>query len=706
MRRWNRVLRAAGLVAVIAASLVSAPRNPYSKHEKAFYADQATVEFVHPGLVIVINSAAIAADGTISVVYTLTDPNGLPLDASGVTTPGAVSLGYIAATIPKGQQQYVAYTTKQSTGAVLGTVTNAAPDSGGVVASGGNGQYTYTFKTHAPSGYDVTATHTIGIQAARDLTQFNLGTNYASQTFNFVPNGAKVTVVRDVIRTATCNNCHDQLSHHGGRRRGIEMCVLCHTPQTSDPNTGNSLDLKVMAHKIHMGSQLPSVLAGKPYQIGPSNDVSDFSTVVDPANAERCAVCHQQTTGATQANAYLTSPTRAACGACHDNLNFATGANHAGGPQFDDNQCSTCHVPQGELPFDASIIGGHTVPEDSPLSPAIVATIVGVSNGTAGHAPTVTFTVKDGKGNPIPISTFDNGGALRLTMAGPTTDYGYTSFGSDVTTPGYVTESPSATTTTCAAGGLCTYTFTHGVPAAATGTYAIGLEGELTATLLAGTTSAQTFQYHPINQVTYFSVDGSPVQPRRTVASIDSCNQCHFKLETHGGLRNQIEMCVLCHNPSQTDVSQRVKAKDASQKKLPPQSVDFSLMVHRIHDGVNMLADGASYTVVGYGGSTNDFSQTLFPALDPKGNPTDLRNCSMCHVNSSEENLPVGLNNVVNPQGWINPEGATATACSGCHVAKDAAAHFAAMTNSLGESCTVCHTTGQAYDVDQVHAQY
>jgi|SRR5581483_2874283 len=45
----------------------------------------------------------------------------------------------------------------------------------------------------------------------------------------------------------------------------------------------------------------------------------------------------------------------------------------------------------------------------------------------------------------------------------------------------------------------------------------------------------------------------------------------------------------------------------------------FSLLVHRIHDGVNMLADGGSYTVVGFGGSHNDFSTTLFPAMSPKG---------------------------------------------------------------------------------------
>jgi len=119
-----------------------------------------------------------------------------------------------------------------------------------------------------------------------------------------------------------------------------------------------------------------------------------------------------------------------------------------------------------------------------------------------------------------------------------------------------------------------------------------------------------------------------------------------------------------------------------------------------------MLADGGSYTVVGFGGSHNDFSGTLFPAMSPNGKATDLANCSLCHVNGSEAKLPIGLNNVVNPQGWLNPEGATATACSGCHVAKDAAAHFAANTSSVGESCTVCHQPGAAYDVNKVHAQY
>src|SRR5579863_1377245 len=106
------------LLAVLTAAvgLKSAGKNPFTKHDKAYYADPKLLSFVNPGLVITINSAKIATDGTISVTYTLADPNGLPLDATGATTPGVISLAYEASYIPKGQEQYVAYTTASATG--------------------------------------------------------------------------------------------------------------------------------------------------------------------------------------------------------------------------------------------------------------------------------------------------------------------------------------------------------------------------------------------------------------------------------------------------------------------------------------------------------------------------------------------------------------------------------------------------------------
>jgi len=723
VRGVSRILAVLLLVAG-AAALVGGSKPKFSPREKAFYADQATVAFVRPGLVITINSAAVSNAGVISVNYSLTDPDGVPLDAAGVNTPGAITLAYIAAYIPKGQTQYVAYTTSSATGKALGTIIR--PDfelpafgSGGTVTQVAPGQYTYTFLAQAPSGFDPSVTNTVAIDGNRDLTAFNLGTNYAGTTFNFAPDGSAVTVTRDVIRTASCNTCHDQLAFHGGYAHGTNMCVMCHQPQNADPSTGNSLDLKVFIHKIHMGSQLPSVVGtsttpGVPYEIiGYMNSVNNFSTVIDPADPRRCEVCHSQSTGAAQANAFMTQPSRAACGACHDNVNFATGVNHPGGLQTDDTQCANCHIPQGEMPFDASIMGAHVVPSDTaasyPQNPdTLIAgmnlAITSVTNTSAGQKPTVTFTLQDNKGNNIPLSATS---FLQFTMAGPTTDYGYTSFGSDTSsTPGYVTE--SAEGATCSSGS-CTYTFTHAIPAAATGTYSIGGEARMSVTVLPGTTSSQSVNESPVNPVVNFSVDGSAVTPRRTVVALSNCNNCHVALSLHGGLRNNTEYCVMCHNPSNTDASQRANAVVASDKALPPQGINFNLLVHRIHDGVNVVpAGGKPYVVVGYMGSHNDFSGILFPAMNGEGEATDLQNCSLCHANSTEQNdLPLmgNLNPVTDPQGLINPVQPTASACSGCHVSKAEASHFLANTTTLGEACTVCHSSGAQFAVDAVHAQ-
>lgn len=67
--------RTATLLAVLALSVTGASKkHQYSPNERAFYADSRIVGFVRPGLTITINSAQIASDGTISAVYTVTDP--------------------------------------------------------------------------------------------------------------------------------------------------------------------------------------------------------------------------------------------------------------------------------------------------------------------------------------------------------------------------------------------------------------------------------------------------------------------------------------------------------------------------------------------------------------------------------------------------------------------------------------------------------
>ena len=87
---------------------------------------------------------------------------------------------------------------------------------------------------------------------------------------------------------------------------------------------------------------------------------------------------------------------------------------------------------------------------------SIKVTIPGVTNANAGQKPVVAYTVKDMSGNPIALNdpTLED---IQFTLAGPTNDFGYTSFGSDVTTPGYMGE--DGTLGTCDGSGNCTYKF-------------------------------------------------------------------------------------------------------------------------------------------------------------------------------------------------------------------------------------------------------
>jgi OmcA/MtrC family decaheme c-type cytochrome len=705
--------RYAAAFVVVAGSvlLMSAPKKTeFTRHDKAFYADAATVNFVRPGLNITIVSAKIASDGTVSVDYKLSDPKGLPLDLTGVQTPGAVSVSFILAYIPKGQTQYVAYTTRPQTSPITNTTAiQASTDSGGTTQTVALGEYIYTFKQKAtpPSGsFDATATHRVGVYGSRNLTEFDLGTNYDSEVYDFVPAGG-TPAPREVIKTASCNKCHDQLAFHGGSRRGMELCIMCHTPQTVDPDTGNTVDMKVFVHKIHMGEELPSVQAGTPYQIiGYQQSVSDYSEVAMPSDVRRCEFCHESTTKAAQANNWLTNPSREACGSCHDNVNFASGQNHVNLPQVDDKQCTQCHVPQGDLSFDASIRGAHTIPTQDPSAPGVNVAITKVDNGVAGKAPTVTFTIKDNAGNGLSMADMTGGNnRIGLVMAGPTSDYGLTSFGSDVTTKGYVAENP-VPTAKCSPDGTCTYTFAHAVPANATGTFAIGIEARRNLVILPGTTQQQTTEYGAINKVVYFSVDGSPVEPRRKVVDIAKCNGCHSFLSLHGENRNQIEQCVLCHNSNENDAARRVVATNPNDKSQPPQSIDFALMIHKIHTGEKMQSEfGTNYTVVGFGGSHNDFSGVRYPTMSPTGSTGDTAKCYMCHVNNSETVFPIGKNPVIDNQGLLNPAPATTAACTACHQNKSALAHAVAQTDpKFGESCDVCHGSGTDFDVQKEHA--
>lgn len=628
-----------------AVSLSADLKKPFLPTEKAYYADEARLNFVRPGLVIKVTKVEIAADGTTKAWVKFTDPMGAPLDRTGVMTPGPITVSFLSAYIPADQPQYVSYITRQRTGGGR-TVTQATGESTGAWTQTGDGEYTYTFANKAPAGIDRTATHTVGVYGSRNLNEFELGVSRADTVFNYVPSGAAVTKVRDVVRTSSCNKCHDQLAFHGGNRRSVELCVICHTPQTPEPVSGNTTDMKVMVHKIHMGQDLPSVIAGGKYGFGTN---TDYSTVANPSPNMACVVCHepQKVSGAAQADNWFNKPARDTCGSCHDDVNFDTGKNHADLPQISDNQCANCHPAKGEVDFDTSVQGAHVVPAESSLLPGVRFTIDAAADVAPGKKPTITFSIKDKAGKPYTVSQLSS---LRVYSGGPTTDIA-----------GYFRETVAAT----AAGpgnGVYFWTFSTPIPEDAKGSWQFGIEGYRNVTILAGTMKQRTIRDVGPNVIFAASLDGSKAVPRRTVVASATCNKCHYSLSFHGGNRNDAQMCVFCHNSSLTEGENNT-------------SWNYVNMIHRYHG-----------------------EEVRYPGR--------ITNCTQCHVGNSQS-LPMdeGVLPVKNGEAPVNPTPPTTNACLVCHNSTPAWAHAKGNMNEIGEACSVCHGANSQYSVNKVHAQ-
>ena len=675
------------LAVVASAVLISAPKLPFTSRDKAYYADTNAISFVRPGLTFKVASVSIAAGGLVTARFRIADPLGVPLDREGIVTPGAVSASFVLSRIPKGGRFYQAYTKRTKTSTYPSTAgrtaRQASADTGGRYVKIADGEYDYVFGTRVPAGYESSATHSVGIYGSRNLNEFDLGINYASTVYTWVPDGAAIVEVRDAINDQSCNRCHDEINFHGGSRRGLATCVLCHTPAYEDvtnvnPETGNVIDMRVMVHKIHMGALLPSVRAGKPFQIvGFGNEIRDYSKVRLPSEPNNCAKCHD--TQATQSRTYLTTPSRAACGACHDNVNFATGENHANGlPQFNDNSCSQCHIPQGEMDFDASIKGAHIDPQESSLIGGVVVKLVSIESTNAGEKPTVHFTVQDRMGGLLEPAKLNR---IAFVMAGPTTDYG----DGIPTKGGYVSE--SAANAQAESGGW-RYTFNQAIPTGAKGSFSVAVEARRQETVLAGTVKERVIQSGSPNDIAHFSVDGSAVLPRRKVVDLQKCNDCHRSLSVHGENRNSTEYCVMCHNPRENDSARRPASAG------PPEAIDFALMIHRIHAGNRQSRD---FTIFGFGNTANNFNHVGFPGA--------LDNCLNCHL-AGTYNVPVPARlDKSDPRGFIPLVKPAAAACGGCHTSSDAASHALVNTTSLGESCSVCHGPNASLSVDRVHAR-
>ena len=136
-----------------------------------------------------------------------------------------------------------------------------------------------------------------------------------------------------------------------------------------------------------------------------------------------------------------------------------------------------------------------------------------------------------------------------------------------------------------------------------------------------------------VSNATYDFVPGNPnaVPATRSIVSNASCSECHQRLGLHGGDRVSVDYCVTCHNPGTADANSG-------------NTVDFNVMVHKIHDA-------ADYTIWGFNNSEHDYSDVLYPQ--------DILDCRKCH-NGDDPATPDG-------DDWKTVP--SEAACSSCHPA-------------------------------------
>jgi len=183
-------------------------------------------------------------------------------------------------------------------------------------------------------------------------------------------------------------------------------------------------------------------------------------------------------------------------------------------------------------------------------------------------------------------------------------------------------------------------------------------------------------------------------------------------------------VCVICHNPNQTDIAFRTIASPPSTDPLgnwvaPEVSVDFKRMAHEIHAG---RFRRNPFKVLGRNGAVADFSAVRFPAR--------LSSCLNCHIEVNGRGtleLPLGdavLGSMVQTGSQVgvfvelDPSNSlritpTASVRSACHYGSEARRHtvsrgavFGALQSKITpnpERCALCHGPGKSEDVSGVH---
>ncbi len=236
----------------------------------------------------------------------------------------------------------------------------------------------------------------------------------------------------------------------------------------------------------------------------------------------------------------------------------------------------------------------------------------------------------------------------------------------------------------------------------------------------------------------YFPITDTTAVARRQVVDYNNCLRCHKKLVLHGSRVNNVQFCVMCHNPAQAP---RVQASGAAAGSSGSEPVDFKFFIHGIHSA-NYKMGVVDFTEVGFPGKLNNClgchkTDTYYPVdpatvfgttIDP-GQPysttrfagyddptqhyaitANAAACGSCHVDQVAQNHmhqqgATVVSDIINTGG----SGMLGLGYGQANTYVAGAPHIKGVTGATlqqyqTESCGVCHGPGATADVKVVHS--
>ncbi len=569
--------------------------------------------------------------------------------------------------------------------------------------------------------------------------------------YDFVPGGGTPTVTRDIVAAGSCDGCHDNVTVKKGighvsysapgngipagsavGRNDPRLCVSCHTDQTkygfpeakttatgyddTDKNgykrvNGESaFTYPRMIHQTHMGSDL--VKTG--YNLNAHAKKADGTTGCDattnsnrgqcynlvgfPQDQRNCTKCHDgsatKSDGSVNANQtkdgdnWMKVPSRLACGACHDGINFATGqgitlanrdadvaagkpvgttaTGHVGGAKPDDSLCALCHDATTIPVYHRTTIASLNNPVVKAGVASFAYKISGVTINSSKQVVVKFQILKDG--TAVALNAYA-AGAVPLTgyTGGPTFQVAYATGQDGIAAPsdwnsGHDTLSLADAWAGANGNSLvgdATNTYTVTIAASSTGRYstvhslALPTDAKMVTALIAGSFSDPTVTERggllpgvpAMAAATGNTPDGKPNVARRVIFSETKCNTCHDRLGTSPNFHDgnySIAMCPTCHTPNQGGST--------------GWSASFRVWVHGIHSAGKRTVPFTWHAV----SATDNYSTLMYPGV--------LKDCQQCHLPGTYDfsasqytpDLIAGMLNVQGATGKLNPASTTA----------------------------------------------